>query len=296
MDTQIDMDKWRNEDSMDYIEVINSINQAANKNEVFKKIYAVTRLLIPDILFKYYSITDNIDLNEMKIDTLKNQKIYLSDIESFNDPFDTRAYFYRAEVLMKHSRLRECEGRIMDDVTTFSRVSSFTNSEINCMPMWAHYASNHKGFCVSYDMNDKRNKQFSGCTFPVQYTSKRTDVTDLVDYQVQKIIEEVEKNITLGEKITRINDLSIVFMNAFFSNIKHESWSYEKEYRCTVSATSDGRPFFPAYPKEIYIGMKCSKEYQVKLIGVADEIGIPAYKMQFNDYNTKYELDYIRVN
>lgn len=47
------------------------------------------------------------------------------------------------------------------------------------MPMWAHYANNHAGFCVSYDM--KENKQLSGCTFPVQYTNQRIDITSLMD-------------------------------------------------------------------------------------------------------------------
>ena len=43
-----DIEKWRTETPMDYLKAMFLINTSSNKNEVFKAIYQVTRLYIPD--------------------------------------------------------------------------------------------------------------------------------------------------------------------------------------------------------------------------------------------------------
>ena len=72
-----DIEKWRLENPMDYFKAMYLIDTSLNKNEVFMSIYKVTRLYIPDILFKYYSLTDNLDLNEKKLETLLQKKIFM---------------------------------------------------------------------------------------------------------------------------------------------------------------------------------------------------------------------------
>ena len=195
-----DIEKWRLENPMDYFKAMYLIDTSLNKNEVFMSIYKVTRLYIPDILFKYYSLTDNLDLNEKKLETLLQKKIFMSEAKYLNDPFDNKAYFYKPDLLKKYKRLEPVEGKIIDDFTRFSKVTSLTSNGVNSMPMWAHYANNHNGFCVSYDM--KNNVQLSGCTFPVQYTDERIDITSLMDKQIQKIIQEIN----ISRKKTNTNE------------------------------------------------------------------------------------------
>lgn len=144
-------------------------------------------------------------------------------------------------------------------------------------------------------MKDKRNAPLSNCTFPVQYTSKRIDVTDLMDFQVRKIIARNEKTITEGKKEVLYDDLSLIFMTAFFSNIKHETWDYEKEYRCITGANAPGMPFLTAVPKEIYIGMNCSQVHVDQLIKIAEELQVPVFKMIFDEYSTKYDLSFQKL-
>jgi hypothetical protein len=290
MEEEFDIDKWRAEKPMDYILAMNLINQSSNKNEVFRMIYNVTRLHIPYILFKYFSLTENASLNNSKFETLRKQKVYMSDVKDLNDPFDSKAYFYRPEQLKKYDRLSAHDGKLIDDFSAYPKIASFTANSVNSMPMWAHYSNNHQGFCVAYDMKDRRNVQLSGCTFPVQYTSKRIDVTDLMDFQVRKIVDGIEKHIAEGKKEILYDDLSIIFMISFFSNIKHETWSYEKEFRCVTGATAEGMPFITAIPKEVYIGKNCSQAHVDKLINIAKELQIPAFKMTFDEYSTDYNL------
>ena len=283
-----DIEKWRMDHPMDYLKAMFLINTSSNKNEVFKTIYKVTRLYIPDILFKYYSLTDNIALNEQKLHTLEQKKIFMSDARYLNDPFDNKAYFYRSDELKKYERLAEHDGKLIDDFSSFSKVSALTSNHVNSMPMWAHYANNHAGFCVSYDM--KMNVQLSGCTFPVQYTNQRIDITSLMAQQVKKMIREIEIQSAEGKKQILLDDLSLIFLSSFFCNIKHLSWSYENEFRCTTGATAEGMPYVSATPKEIYIGMNCMPTYTDRIIKIANVLQIPVYKMIFDEMKSDFNL------
>ena len=283
-----DIEKWRMDHPMDYLKAMFFINTSSNKNEVFKTIYKVTRLYIPDILFKYYSLTDNIALNEQKLHTLEHKKIFMSDARYLNDPFDNKAYFYKSDELKKYERLAEHDGKLIDDFSSFSKVSALTSNHVNSMPMWAHYANNHAGFCVSYDM--KMNVQLSGCTFPVQYTNQRIDITSLMAQQVEKIIREIEIQSAEGKKQILLDDLSLIFLSSFFCNIKHLSWSYENEFRCTTGATAEGMPYVSAVPKEIYIGMNNMPTYTDRIIKIANALQIPVYKMIFDELRSDFNL------
>lgn len=198
--TDFNIKEYRVEHPMDYLKAMELILDTPYKTEVFQTIYKITRLHIPNILYKYFSLTENDGLNKLKLETLRNKKIYMSDIKSLNDPFDNKAFFYKNEKLQKHKELHTADGKIFDDLSSFSRVSSFTANGINCMPMWAHYSNNHKGFCVSYDMKNKNNTQLSGCMFPIQYSAKRIDITSIMDSQIRMMLSEKEKQMAAGKK------------------------------------------------------------------------------------------------
>ncbi|HWQ74884.1 MAG TPA: DUF2971 domain-containing protein [Syntrophomonas sp.] len=285
------LEKWRSEKPMDYLFAMYILNKATHsivKNEVFKTIYKITRLYIPDTLFKYFSLTDDIDLNEQKLITLQQQQLFMSDAKYLNDPFDNKAYFYNHQELMKYEQLAIHEGRMIDDFSLFSKVTSLTANNVNSMPMWAHYSNNHAGFCVSYDM--KFNSQLSGCTFPIQYVDQRIDVTSLMDKIAQGTFREIEKQSAEGKKEILLDDLSPVFLVSLLGNLKHISWNYENEFRCTIGATAKNAPYIPACPKEIYIGMKCLPMYKDRLIKIAQILQIPIHQMIFDELSSDYNL------
>lgn len=286
-DNDFDIEKWRKESPMDYFKAMFLINSSTNKAEVFKTIYKVTRYYMPNILFKYYSLTDNIALNEQKLETLLQKKIFMSDSRDLNDPFDSKGYFYRTEELRKYERLAKCEGKLFD-FSSYTKISALTSNGVSSMPMWAHYANNHTGYCVSYDM--KSNTQLSSCTFPVQYTDQRIDVTTLVKQQVEKMIYELEIQSNEGKREILLDDLSLIFLNSFFCNIKHISWSYENEFRCTTGTTAKGMPYVLAAPKEIYIGMNCLPTYTDRILKIAQKLQVPVYRMTFDELNEDFNL------
>jgi hypothetical protein len=45
------------------------------------------------------------------------------------------------------------------------------------MLMWGHYAANHRGFCIEYDLEHPKENQFCRKLYPVVYKNKPYDLT-----------------------------------------------------------------------------------------------------------------------
>lgn len=262
----------------------------------FDALYSVIRLYMPDTLYKFYSLNNNIKLNKQKFKTLQNKQIFMSKIKDFNDPFDGKAFFYDPTQLADIERLEHVNGKIIDDFTAFHRGTALTENNTSCMPMWAHYSNNHQGFCVAYDMKNPENTALAGCTFPVQYTDERLDITSYMKKYAKMISSEIDKQMGVGKKKIKIDDISLIYMQLYLCNVKHSTWSYEKEFRCTTGAQSKGMPYIDAVPKAIYIGIKCSEKNRKKLIEIAKQLSVPIYEMKLNDLNENYSLEEVPLN
>ena len=101
---------------------------------------------------------------------------------------------------------------------------------------------------------------------------------------------EIDRQTVVGIKKVLINDLSLVYVAQYLSNIKHLSWNYEKEFRCTMGTKAKGMPFVDANPKAIYIGMNCGKKNHQKLIDIAKKLSVPIYQMKFDELSYEYSL------
>lgn len=287
---EFDIVKYRKENPMDYLKAISLINDDPSNGVVMDDIYKVTRLHIPDVVYKYYSLSNDEKENSIKLNTLSDKKIYLADPRSFNDPFDNKAFFYRSESLTKHERLKRWNGKFIDDFSRYIRLSSLTSNGINNMPMWAHYANNHQGYCVAYDTSLKDNLLLRSCLFPVQYIDERIDITSIIDSFVSELEVLIEKAKESGEKRIGIDNLIIVWISIYYACLKHSTWSYEKELRCVTSSASKGIPYISATPSAIYMGARCSGLNQQHLFNIAYQLDIPIYQMVFDEYSLKYEL------
>lgn len=297
-----DKEKWLINNPVDYfkfIYVLFNTTSNAPKNMprdivmdmAFQMMYPVTRLYIPDTLYKFYSLTHDKELNEKKFSTLRNKQIFMSDIKDFNDPFDSKAYFYNPNELKDIKRLAAYNGRFIDDFTAYLKGTALTENDTNCMPMWAHYSNNHQGFCVAYDMKNPNNLAMYSCTFPIQYTDQRLDITSFMKRYAAMVAGEVDTQIAQGKMQVQISDKSIVYLAQYLSNIKHLSWKYEKEFRCAMGAISKGMPYIDAIPKAIYIGMNCSEENRNQLIAIARELSVPIYQMKLDELSENYTLE-----
>lgn len=290
-ENNLNIEEWRKNNPMDYYKALRILADADDgrvATEVFNATYIVTRKYLPEVLYKYYSLSEDNNLNTMKLQTLSEGKIYMSEIKDFNDPFDGKAFYYNPKGLEDIERLKIHKGRIIDDFTAFVKGTCFTANGVQSMPMWAHYSNNHKGFCVSYNVQEDLKLQ-SGI-FPVQYTEERLDVTSLLRKHAELICQKIDENVKQGEKTTIIEDLRIIYMALLLYNVKHTSWNYEKEFRCIVSSKERGMPYIKAIPKDIYIGMKCAEYHKKALMDIADYWDIPIYQMGMDECADRYEL------
>ncbi|MNW41858.1 hypothetical protein D3C74_190120 [compost metagenome] len=291
-----DIEQYRREHPMDYVKAIEILNSSSNKDEVFRWIYQITRLHIRDVLYKYVSLTDDENLNNLKMQTLSEQKIFLADSRDFNDPFDNKAFYYRNEELKQFDELRPFDGRLGDEIMFNSRAASLSAAGFNSMPMWAHYANNHKGFCIAYNMNEADNLNLKSSTLPIQYTDIRVDITDIMVKTVDYILKQKHRQMSQGSKRILIDDLMIVYTTVFLQNIKQSSWQYEMEFRCSAGNTSIGMPFIKAKPFEIYVGEKCTPIHFDNLFKISHELKVPLYKLEFKEINSAYQLKPKRIN
>lgn len=272
-----DINKWRKEYPIDYYEMsamlVNS-EEAIIRDEVFKMLYQIIRLHIPDTVYKYFSLDVSEKRDKENLETLFKGKVYMSEINGFNDPFDGRAFFYNPKELEDVERLKHCGGRLIEDFCEFVRVACFTANGVQSMPMWAHYANNHRGFCVEYDV--KNSLDLKSNLFPVQYTDQRLDISSEMIKQAIKISNAIDATKQKGDLVTMLEDKTLIYLPQLLYNIKHLSWSYEKEYRCIIASNADGMPFINAKPKAIYIGRDCNNKKAQYLFDIADEHGVCA--------------------
>lgn len=104
------IEEWRRKYPMDYYKALRILSEADDGiaiTEIFKAIYKITRLHVPEELFKYYSLSKDEGLNHKKLKTLSEGMVYMAEIKDFNDPFDSRAFFYNPKELQDISRLKK---------------------------------------------------------------------------------------------------------------------------------------------------------------------------------------------
>ncbi|WDF02944.1 DUF2971 domain-containing protein [Shouchella hunanensis] len=287
---QFDLTQFQKSNEMDYILAAKILNSASNLTEMSNLLYSITRLHVPEKIYKYISLNSDDNLNQLKFNTLQDNKVFLSCASQLNDPFDSRGYFYKKQEMAKHPELKRFNGSIIDDFAKYALVCSFSKVGVNNMPMWAHYSNNHSGFCVEYEPK-KNDDLFRGCLFTIQYTDDRIDITQAMDKAITNLLNHKKKSIDDYFKNVQIELMPIAWITQFLNCVKHSSWSYEKEVRLINSAVStEVSVSRRAIPSAIYCGYNCSDEHIKELIQIAFTNNIPIYKMIFDEQNPSYEL------
>ena len=178
--------------------VIGLLAQNTGGNYVFPSMYPK--------LYRYSS------LSSYSLDDIINGRITLTSVGEFNDVFEGAVQREKSiqrkisETVEKWERLERIQDvmhfkvahkeEIVKPVITKAkrdqRVSFrdliYFGTQVCCYSenpnselMWAHYADNSKGICVEYDFNSLLPDNFLRyCMFPVAYTEKPIDVSDLV--------------------------------------------------------------------------------------------------------------------
>lgn len=113
----------------------------------------------------------------------------------------------------------------------------------NCPLMWSHYADEHRGLCIEYDLTHNACSQIR----PVDYRRARSiKVTELMQWKLQKSAE-AEQN---------------VLDTYFFA--KSPQWRYEKEWR-DIHPSHGVNPA-PFRISGVYFGLRCDAAVQTSIV------------------------------
>lgn len=162
-------------------------------------------------------------------DNLEKRRLKLSFSNLVNDIFEERPFdFGKGE---QGRQLRRDWRNAIDKHSMTQGFISF--SESWAVPtMWGHYADNHKGVCLGFDLPSRRGDG-------VEYADKIDYIDNLhpIDGRIHTDIGYLKSMIT------------------FASKTKSSHWSYEKEWRCWFSLSDAEKKLKKAKPdKPFYAG------------------------------------------
>lgn len=251
---------------------------------------------VPTSLYKYCSLMDNnyVDYNlknKMKFDTLREEKLWVSNYKLLNDPFEYKMITLDVERLKESGWDIDFVQNFLDSFKERTLISCFSSEVHNNMPMWAHYASNHTGYCVKYLVKESRN------IFPIAYEPVRSRCAVIPTMIISEIFKAYEKGLTEPtEEFYRY----FTYLYTSFS-CKHNFWNYENEYRLLhfsvdiVSGRAISLQSVGLSVDAIYIGYRCDDRNLNELTKIGAELGCKVYKMNFDEYGDQFKLDSERV-
>lgn len=242
---------------------------------------------IPNRLYHYFTLFDKAYFgyrkkNKERLVTLKNKELWVSSCDALNDPFEFNGLFFEPsnnKVLQENADNVE---KVLTMLKKSFQIFLSDNFDSN-MPLWAHYANNHKGYCVEYSVTNLSN------IFPVSYCSNRESAPNMLT----TIFTELVKNFKGGKKPS--GKFWRYFLYLFISfMLKHDLWEYEGEYRMFYEKSNrkEGQlvNLSDANLKieKIYVGFKC--EYKKELDKIGRELGIEVHEMILDKLSTKFSL------
>ena len=258
-------------------------------DEVYTDIGYCYQCYAPAFLYKYYS-----DANPLHFEAIKNNTMWYSSAINFNDVFDCDIFVDEASIfqsivnaspamkgLKKGSPMwREFKGQSIKSTQglrkTFEELKEKTG--IACLSesddsllMWAHYANNHKGFCVEYELLEI-NKQLQFTPIPIIYSNEKVFIESLFPQSLEK---------------------SITKMLVDALSTKSTEWSYEKEWRIIRDDSACGDKWnkqkygalLPMIkPTSIILGCQAEESFRQTVEEYCKENRINLYKMEKDNH------------
>ena len=244
--------------------------------KIFREVIRQGKL--PKVLYKYWSI-------EGAMRFLETGQILFNCYTAFNDPFDCSANLdthntpdewlhfllsqgvYGSEAIFLASKLAQNPsrgGEILKDTIERQKLANgifCTSCRCDSLLMWAHYADNHKGVCIGFDIS--KDMETFCPTQAVEYSD------DYLSYNYLR---------------NQNGALSMIFR-------KSTEWSYEHEYR---TLHTDGYGLLSVRSesvKEIILGCKILAEDERRIRSLAKDMGYEAEFLRARQSVSRYELE-----
>ena len=268
-------------------EIITALTESGQtKNQALEQVGYYYQCCAPAFLYKYYKD------QSLNLDSVMSNKMWYSAPCNFNDAFDCdiaideQAIFNNllpaisgGKTIRKGSPAWiQLKSNLHKQITLLENTFADQKSSmgITCLSevpdsllMWSHYANNHRGFCVAYNLLDL-NQKLHFSAVPVFYTQDRVCLQSL-SLDRDKLDKET--------------------MRLFIKSITSKStdWSYEKEWRIIRDEAACGPKWNDKNkgalldtipPSSIILGCCASDELTSALMQHCQNHKIPLYKME----------------
>lgn len=279
---QVPDDKWMRNLREKLITIVSGDEQ--DKQSAYGDVGYCYQCYAPASLYKYYSNT------LQNLETVKANRMWYSAPCGFNDVFDCDIIIDNNQLF--ESILQLCpsaqgmrvgsplwkelkaqakkSAKALQDTFTQMRstmgIACFSELEDSLL-MWAHYANNHRGMCVEYELLEI-NKQLKFTPVPIIYSEERVCFNSLNSSAVEK-------------------DTTKIFIESLTS--KSPEWSYEKEWRIIRddsacgnrwNAEKKGALLDMIQPSSIILGCMADIEFGRAIQAYCEENRINLYRME----------------
>ena len=225
----------------------------------YEKADTLMQSSIPNKLYKFVSLTEDKSLNEKKLHCIEDNALFFSAIDKENDPYEFQGlylsetdffFFFWPVNTAKRIITTYCK-----EMKSLFSIACLTENDEHCLPMWAYYTNQYKGYCVEYSIiNPARIHK-------VIYESTRSPGAQIVSNLLLAHKDGDTQEAEFARKILNI---------ALF--LKHDSWSWEREYRILDKLPKEDSPGSNIKLTEIGLstsriiaGINCEDKYQKRL-------------------------------
>lgn len=223
---------------------------------------------------------------QIRLENTLQQQLWLSPMSNFNDPFERKfklasepekilsseKLFRSAHILYNEAsethtspdefkqilispdfreQLRISEQSWIDDFFCSHGVYCFTSDASN-IPMWAHYANNHRGYCVVHELDF--HELCENAAIPAEkkaeYQKRVLSGEEIISFHYQDkaawfIFTKIRYSKTTpaicSENLFEIGDNQYKALKYVINNsisVKYHQWEYENEYRLIANGNS----------------------------------------------------------
>lgn len=198
-------------------------------------------------VYRYFS-------KENAVKTLASRKLKLGRFSELNDPFEALPRFSNLPKNLPRSEIERFEHNLMSNFNRRFGILSFTGPATIDKPiMWSHYADQHKGIAIGFDIIPDWN----GSRFfvPVEYASERPEVSWITDENGYLYPNFGDNKNDVLESLRRL------------LGRKGQEWEYEEEVRQILPLDNyeplgftNGMIFIPMKEdvvSEVILGCRC---------------------------------------
>ncbi|MBQ7204203.1 MAG: DUF2971 domain-containing protein [Eubacterium sp.] len=275
-------EEWKKDLRKNFI--IGMIGNSQEKDIAAEQVGYCYTCYAPNYLYKYYSD------NPERLETIKSNKMWYSAPCKFNDVFDCDISIDEKGVFNSFLKSIPDKRGIKPGSSMWLKIKKEVHSGISSLYdffeglkksmgiscfsespdsllMWAHYANNHRGICVEYELLEISN-MLNFSPVPVIYDNEKTSFNYLNENTID-------------------SDSTRVFVESITS--KSPEWSYEKEWRIirdegacgsNWDTKNNGALLEMIRPHSIILGCQAEQDYEKLVHKYCEENRINLYKMK----------------